>query len=159
VWDGLAEKSAGLFPFDWQALGGNSSHQRLEVPALPNAIRPLFSCASADRTRGFFKRLGFETWQERDVLVVADDGAEIAYLEIPPPEGEPLPEAEHRDTSCAILVEDVMAWHERIATSPQRFRTMTPPTYRGAPRADVWDRLATAITDPDGNLIWFLQRR
>lgn len=121
-------------------------------------MRPLFSCASADRTRGFFKRLGFETRDEPGMLVVADDGAEIAYLEIPPPEGEPLPEAEHRDASCVILVDDVMGWHERIATSHQRFRSLTPPTYRGAPKVDAWDRPATAITDPDGNLIWFVQR-
>lgn len=125
---------------------------------MPNGVRPLFSCASHDRTRGFFKRLGFDTWLDGGMLVVADDGAEIAYLEIPPPEGEPLPEPEHRNESCVILVDDVMAWHERIATSHQRFRALVPPTYRGVPKVDAWDRPATAMTDPDGNLIWFLQR-
>jgi catechol 2,3-dioxygenase-like lactoylglutathione lyase family enzyme len=125
---------------------------------MANAIRPLFSSASPERTRLFFQRLGFETRDEGGMLVVADEGAEIAYLDLSPPEDEPLPEPEHRNESCVILVDDVMAWHERISTAPQRFRAMTPPTYRGKPRIDAWPRLATAITDPDGNLIWFLQR-
>jgi catechol 2,3-dioxygenase-like lactoylglutathione lyase family enzyme len=125
---------------------------------MPNSIRPLFSSASFDRTRSFFKRLGFETWDEGRNLVVADDGAEIAYIEIPPDEGEPLPEPEHRDKTCVILVDDVMAWHERISTSRQRFRSLVPPTYRGVPRVNAWETLATAITDPDGNLIWFVER-
>lgn len=125
---------------------------------MPNTVRPLFTCASADRTRGFYKRLGFETRDEGATLVVADDGAEIAYIEIPPLPGEPLPEPEHRDTGCVILVDDAMAWHERIATSHQRFRSLMPPTYRGVPKVDAWDRPATAFTDPDGNLIWLLER-
>lgn len=125
---------------------------------MPNAIRPLFSSASFDRTRGFFKRLGFAVREEGRNLVVADDGAEIAYVEVPPEEDEPLPEPVHRDQSCVILVDDVMAWHERIATSPQRFRSLVPPTYRGVPRVNAWETPATAITDPDGNLIWFVQR-
>lgn len=92
------------------------------------------------------------------MLVVADDGAEIAYLDLSPPEGEPLPEAEFRNETCVIEVDDVMEWHERISASSQRFRTMSPPSYRGAPRVNAWEQPATAITDPDGNLIWFVQR-
>ncbi len=125
---------------------------------MANSIRPVFSSTSFARTRGFFERLGFAVREEGEVLVVADDGAEIAYLDLSPPEGEALPEAEFRNETCVILVDDVMAWHARIRASGQRFRSMSPPSYRGEPRVNAWDRLATAITDPDGNLIWFLQR-
>ena len=123
-----------------------------------NSIRPLFSSASFERTRGFFQRLGFEIREEARALVVEADGAEIQYLEIPPEPGEPLPEATHRNETCAILVDDVFAWHQRIRRSRQRFGMLVPPTYRGEPTVGAWPTPATAMTDPDGNLIWFVQR-
>ena len=125
---------------------------------LANSIRPLFSSASFERTRGFFRRLGFEVREGEGGLVVEADGAAIQYLEIPPPPGEPLPEPTHRNETCAIFVDDVFALHQRIRRSRQRFGMLVPPTYRGEPHAGAWPTPATAMTDPDGNLIWFVQR-
>ena len=119
------------------------------------SVMPMLASKNLDRTWEFYRQLGFEKTDQREFsFQVARKGVELYFSQTDT--DYTLPEFASYSRACAVRVPNLMEWHDSFEKSGVDwdilYPSLTDPGSGGS-----WGAPAFAITDPDANLIWFVE--
>lgn len=125
------------------------------APGVDRAV-PVLPSTNLDKTARFLRAIGFDVASSGGEWLHARRGSvEIDFSASGLDWGSP--ELELVARLCVVRVADVAGWHDRLSIARVRWKMMGTPSLTFISTA-AWQGLpAFCLTDPDGNIIWFVQ--